>query len=193
MCAEFIGPITNFLESCFIFTAVTITNLRAWIAYTFQSNPHQWPIIEWEEGPHTRVLVLFKVDPGTAAYSSLLYRSIDSGPKDIESRWTSVLSWNLLAIDDLPSLLGAASEVFETLINLDPKTTTLLFDPKQTTYSEDELFICAERLFPVLYRVKQLQGDFEKNRFWLEQLSYRAVESDKDGNEYTVLRATVQW
>ena len=65
MCAEFIGPITNFLESCFIFTAVTITNLRAWIAYTFQSNPHQWPIIEWEEGPHTRVLVLFKVDPGT--------------------------------------------------------------------------------------------------------------------------------
>jgi hypothetical protein len=89
--------------------------------------------------------------------------------------------------------LGAASEVFETFISLDPKTTTLLFDPKQTTCSEDELFICAQRLFPVLYRVKQLREDFEKTSFWLEQLSYKAVESDKDGNEYTVLRATVQW
>ena len=192
MSAESIRPIADFLEPYFIFTAVTITNLGVWVAYTLQSST-PWPVIQWEEGPQTKVVALFKVETGKAIYSSLLYRSLDSGRRGVESTWISVLSWNLIAIDDLCGLLDAASEVFDMFMYLDPEKTTLLFDPKQTTCSEDQLFICAQRLFPVLCRVKQLQEDFEKNKFWLEKLSYRTIEFDKDGNEYSLLRATVQW
>jgi hypothetical protein len=192
MSAESIRPIADFLEPNFIFTAITITNLCVWVAHTLQSNT-PWPVIQWEEGPHTKVVALFKVEKGKAIYSSLLYRSIDSGRRGVESTWISVLSWNLIAIDDLCGLLGAASEVFEMFMYLDPEKTTFLFESKQAICSEDQLFICAQRLFPVLYRVKQLQEDFEKNKFWLEKLSYRTIEFDKDGNEYNLLRATVQW
>ena len=92
------------------------------------------------------------------------------------------------------SSVGVATHVFDLLMKLDPNMTKQLFDRETTAVPEDQLLSYAMTLFPVYYRVREFEKQFENGgKYWVDILSERISVEDNDGNQHSVLHHVVKF
>jgi hypothetical protein len=165
--------------------SIPINRLRA-VVIQSPNDERSWPIILWDEGDDTELILITRIEPGECVYSSILYRAVDTKQEDVW-RWRSEISWNLWEADDLRELLGAATHVYDLMIKLDPEITQFVFDGEKTEVPE-ELSRYAMALLPVYYRIREFEKQCAQGgKFWVEKLSEHKDVEDRDGNQLKVL------
>jgi hypothetical protein len=185
-----VRPITDFLGEMLSSKTVPINSLRAAVIRSPEDD-RPWPIVLWDEGDDTELILITRIEPGESIYSSILYCAVDTKRED-RLRWRSEISWSLWSADHLKDLSRAATHVFELLIKLDPEITKSFFDRETTEIPGDELLRYATTLLPVYYRVREFEKQCAQGgKFWVEKFSEQKDVEDQDGNHFKVLSQIV--
>ena len=182
-----VGPIANFLRQTLSAKTVQINYLRAAIVHPPQTE-RPWPVILWEEGDDTEIVLIIKIEPTASVYSSIMHRTMDTGRHNTSQRWGCELAWSLWVADDLTDLLSVATHVFRLITEGDPELTKSN-SLEMAEFSDEDRLEYATKLFPVFYRVRQFEMQCqERGRRWVEDTSEQEEVEDSLGNKFRTLR-----
>jgi hypothetical protein len=182
-----VRPIADFLRTTLSAKTVQINCLRTAIVRSPQ-NDRPWPVIFWEEGDDTEIVLIIKVEPTASVYSSIIHRTIDTGRHNTSRRWRCELSWSLSVADDLTDLLNVATHVFHLVTEGDPQLTKNN-SLETAEFSEEDPLEYATKLFPIFYRVREFEMQCkERGSRWVEDTSEQEEVEDSWRNRVKVLR-----
>jgi hypothetical protein len=134
---ELLTNIAVFLLRIFSVKDIPIINLRATVVVDLTGDGKPWLIVDWLEG-EDKVLALFEVDVDDATYNCLMHVGVGTPQLDGRPWSRSRISWYVLNIEGLKSLLIGAQHLFDMVHWRDPGLVGLFSDPTQTNASEEE-------------------------------------------------------
>jgi len=178
--------LTNFLHNMFATQPLPVTNLQATVISAGENGPPWCPIVRWKEGTNVEAILAIKLQPTEMVNSFVLYHVTDA-ITEASSRKSLRVSWSVLKVTEFGELHSAGRRYFEQMVEPAIKGPAIDEDVNET-----EMLNYAMTLMPVLYRLRQMEKNFQQNGlFWIDRLSPRVVLEDDQGNRCTLLQHVV--
>jgi len=171
-----------------------MTALGASMIQPFTDRYAPWPLLTWREGDHTDVMAIFKVDNQDVPCSCLMHYGVDRCFQPNVKRWKmSSVAWVAASLEHMQELFLAASHVSGISQGAEPEFRRVLGENDVRNCSREDLSLYARNLVSQVSRMRQLKSEFDAVSQSLENFSSKEVVYGRDGQQYPLLRASVEY
>ena len=168
------------------------TNLKATVMPSSEPNGTPWcPIIQWSELPSVEAILAIKLQPDHPVNSFVLFEVTKTIGGEGKNQKSVRLTYSLLDVREFGELVSVGRRYFERMV--EPVGYGLGLS-KSSAFEEDvdvegEMLNYAMALMPVLYRLRQMEKNFQQQNghFWVDRLSPRVLVDDGNGTGCTML------
>lgn len=168
-------PIVHWLQRYMDIEDRLLTKWHVSTIYSPTENHCSWPVVQWTENGDTQVIAIFQIDDDQCTNCLMHTGQIENGT------WkTSALSWEVVDIDDLHTLVAAIVQMYGVL-QWCPEDMVELYAGIMSQDASDEKYVSfisltlritrhARLIYLHYMQLRQLDSDFGKVAHLLQKL-----------------------